>query len=46
MLRRNIDLPEAYARRSPLESADSGVGEPRVVFGSAAKIPSVAVLAG
>jgi hypothetical protein len=27
--------------RSPLESLDSGVGEPRVVVGDAAKIASV-----
>ena len=37
---RKMDLVEAYAILSPLESADSGVGCPRVVFGSAAKILS------
>jgi hypothetical protein len=34
--RRKIDLFDAYAIRSPLESADSGVGWPLVVVGSAA----------
>lgn len=30
-----MDLLEAYAMRSPLESDDKGVGEPRVVEGAA-----------
>lgn len=29
-----MDLLEAYAMRSPLESEDRGVGEPRVVEGA------------
>ena len=37
---RKMDLFEAYAIRSPLASADSGVGKPRVVVGSAAKMLS------
>lgn len=41
MLRTKIDLFEAYAMRSPLESEDKGVGEPRVVDGEAAQMASV-----
>ena len=39
--RKKTDLFEAYASRSPFESADSGVGCPRVVVGRAAKMASV-----
>lgn len=38
--RTNIDLLEAYAIRSPLESLDRGVGDPRVVLGEAAQMAS------
>lgn len=41
MERRKTDLFEAYAMRSPFESAERGVGWPRRVDGRAAKMPSI-----
>lgn len=41
MLRTKMDLLDAYAILSPLESDDRGVGEPRVVDGEAAQMASL-----
>ena len=40
MERTKIDLLLAYAIRSPFESEERGVGEPRVVVGEAAQMAS------
>ena len=41
MDRTKIDLLLAYAMRSPFESDDRGVGDPRLVVGEAAQMASI-----